>query len=175
MKSTKRIAFLGLLGAVAIVLSYLEGLLPPLPFLPPGAKAGFSNIVTMFSAWYLGLPTSLMLSVVKSLFVLTTRGVTAFCMSLAGGLFSTFVMWLCWKCRASFVITGIFGALTHNTAQLFTAILLTQTPYLFCYYPFLLIFAIIAGTVTGVMLHSLYPSLCRVGKQFNLFNKEDHG
>lgn len=168
MKSAKRVSFLGILGAVAIVLSYLEGLLPPLPFLPPGAKAGFSNIVTMFSAWYLGLPASLTLCLIKSLFVLLTRGVTAFCMSLAGGLLSTFVMWICWKCRFSFVVTGIAGALAHNTAQLVVAMVLTQTPYLVYYYPFLLIFAVAAGTVTGLLLHFLYPPLCQVGKQLNL-------
>lgn len=168
MKQTKSVAFLGILSSVAIVLSFLEGLLPPLPFLPPGAKAGFSNIVTMFSASYLGLTPSLSICLVKSLFVLTTRGVTAFCMSFAGGLLSTLLMWLCFRIRLSLVITGIAGAIAHNTAQLLVAMVLTQTPHLFSYYPFLLLFAIIAGTITGLVLHFLYPSLCRVGNHFKL-------
>ena len=35
-----RVAFTGLLAALAIALSFLEGLLPPLPMMPPGAKLG---------------------------------------------------------------------------------------------------------------------------------------
>lgn len=49
-KKTERIALIGLLGALALVLGILENLLPPLPGMPPGAKAGLSNLVTMFAA-----------------------------------------------------------------------------------------------------------------------------
>ena len=48
-KKTERIALIGLLGALALVLGILENLLPPLPGMPPGAKAGLSNLVTMLS------------------------------------------------------------------------------------------------------------------------------
>ena len=44
-KKTERIALIGLLGALALVLGILENLLPPLPGMPPGAKAGLSNLV----------------------------------------------------------------------------------------------------------------------------------
>jgi heptaprenyl diphosphate synthase len=40
---TKRVALLGILGAQALAVSFLEGLLPALPGLPPGAKPGFST------------------------------------------------------------------------------------------------------------------------------------
>ncbi len=171
MKKTVSIAFLGLLGATAITLSFLEGLLPPLPFLPPGAKAGFSNIVTMFTASYFGLVPTLCICLVKSLFVLITRGVSAFCMSFLGGIVSGFVMWLCFRFRASLLVTGIAGALAHNTAQLFTAMVLTQTPYLFTYYPFLLVFALVAGSITGLILQTVYRPLCRVGQSLRLSKK----
>ena len=36
----KRQAFNGLLGTLALVLSAWEGMLPPIPVLPPGAKLG---------------------------------------------------------------------------------------------------------------------------------------
>ena len=42
-----RVAFTGLLAALAIALSFLEGLLPPLPMMPPGAKLGFVSSVIM--------------------------------------------------------------------------------------------------------------------------------
>ena len=58
-----RVAFTGLLAALAIALSFLEGLLPPLPMMPPGAKLGLSNLATMYAAGSLGLPSGLVLAV----------------------------------------------------------------------------------------------------------------
>ncbi len=167
MNKTFKIAYMGLLGAAAVALSFLEGLLPPLPFLPPGAKAGFSNVITMFAASHLGLGATLTLCLMKSLFVLLTRGFTAFCMSLCGGLLSALVAYLCLQKKQSLLLTGIFGAITHNTAQLLVAMAITQTPYLFFYSPVLLIFAIISGSITGVLLGAIYKSLCHLEKQFS--------
>ena len=48
--NTYKIALFGVLSAVALTLSYLEGLIPTVAFMPPGAKMGFSNIATMFAA-----------------------------------------------------------------------------------------------------------------------------
>ena len=53
-KKAEHIALIGLLGALALVLGILENLLPPLPGMPPGAKAGLSNLVTMFAAGAIG-------------------------------------------------------------------------------------------------------------------------
>ena len=89
-----RVAFTGLLAALAIALSFLEGLLPPLPMMPPGAKLGLSNLATMYAAGSLGLPSALFLAVFKGVFALVTRGGMAGLMSLSGGVVSTVVMWL---------------------------------------------------------------------------------
>ena len=73
------VALTGLLAALALALSFLEGLLPPLPFLPPGAKLGLSNIVTMYAAGTLGLPYAVFLALLKGGFALLTRGAVAGC------------------------------------------------------------------------------------------------
>lgn len=82
MKITKtksyKAAFTGIAAAVAITLSFLEGLIPTAAFMPPGAKAGFSNIAVMFAASEFGLIPALSVTLLKSLFVFLTRGVTAF-------------------------------------------------------------------------------------------------
>ena len=55
--NTKKTAFLGMMAALALVLSFLEGMLiPDIPFLPVGAKPGLSNVVTMFVASTMGFP-----------------------------------------------------------------------------------------------------------------------
>ena len=120
MKARKT-ALLGILCAQAIALSFLENLIPSLPFLPPGAKPGFSNIVTMFTVLTLGLPQAMCITVFKALFALMTRGATAFFMSLAGGVLSTLAMWAATKIKSDpFGLLGasIIAAVCHNAGQL---------------------------------------------------------
>ena len=119
MKARKT-ALLGILCAQAIALSFLENLIPSLPFLPPGAKPGFSNIVTMFTVLTLGLPQAMCITVFKALFALMTRGATAFFMSLAGGVLSTLAMWAATKIKSD--PFGLLGASTiaavcHNAGR----------------------------------------------------------
>ncbi len=153
-------ASLGLLLAQAIALSYVEGLMPSFSFLPPGAKPGFSNIITMFTAAAVGLPDALTIAVLKSVFVLLTRGVTAFFMSLAGGVASVIVMYIIFKYQHGLILTGIIGACTHNLAQLLVSSIIIGKA-VFAYAPFLLLFAVAAGIITGLILRLLMPYLNR--------------
>ena len=87
---TYRVAFMGISGALALVLGFLEHMLiPDIPFLPVGAKPGLSNIVTMYVIETAGLAGGIYITLIKSIFALITRGATAFFMSLCGGLLST--------------------------------------------------------------------------------------
>lgn len=160
--SVKKITLTAVLSSAAIVMSMVESLIPPLPFMPSGARLGLSNIVTMFAADAIGLPTALIIAVVKSVFVFLTRGITAGCMSLAGGLFSTVMMWLILvKLQRSYVLGGVAGALSHNLAQLLIAYFITSTTVLF-YVPFLILFGILAGLLSGVVLKATIPVLLRL-------------
>lgn len=161
-RSVKKLTLTAVLSSAAIVLSFLESLIPPLPFMPPGAKLGLSNIVTMFTAGTLGLPAALTVALVKSVFVFLTRGITAGCMSLAGGLLSTFMMWLLLvKLNRSYILGGIAGALSHNFAQLLVAYIITSTTVLF-YIPFLVLFGVFTGLLSGVVLKVTVPALLRL-------------
>lgn len=156
---SRKIAVCGLLGALALVLTLLEGMLPPIPGLPPGARPGLSNIVTMFAAGSLGLPYALAIALIKGVFAFLTRGVTAGLMSLFGGLMSTLAMWAVWrKTRFSLLFTGVCGALAHNAAQLCIAVLLTGRAALF-YIPAMLLLSIVCGLCTGLVLRLLLPLL----------------
>lgn len=156
---SRKIAVCGLLGALALVLTLLEGMLPPIPGLPPGARPGLSNIVTMFAAGSLGLPYALAIALIKGVFAFLTRGVTAGLMSLSGGLMSTLAMWVVWKkTRFSLLFTDVCGALAHNAAQLCIAVLLTGRAALF-YIPAMLLLSIVCGLCTGLVLRLLLPLL----------------
>lgn len=160
--STRRIALTGILSAEAIALSALEMLIPPIPFLPPGAKPGFSNIVTMFAAREYGFGGAIPVALLKSLFVLVTRGPSAFLMSLFGGLLSACAMCLCFRWnRGALGIIGIsvLSSVAHDLGQLAAACLLTGTPALYAYLPLLLLFAVAAGILTGIVLAAILPAL----------------
>lgn len=160
--SNRKVALLGILGAQALALSFMENLIPPLPGLPPGAKPGFSNIVTMYTAATMGLGEALYITAIKAIFAGLTRGATAFFMSLSGGLLSTFVMFgLMQLKKQPFGIAGIAvaAAVAHNSGQLMAAIVITGTASIIGYAPLLFFFAIVTGLVTGTVLKVVMPAL----------------
>lgn len=157
---TQKVAFTGMLGALALALSAMEMLIPPLPMLPPGAKPGLSNLATMYAAYSAGLGPALSVALLKGLFAGLTRGGTAMLMSLAGGLASTLVTAALLRfCRCfGMVGIGVAGALTHNLAQLGVAALLT-TPAVAAYLPWLLLLGVLTGMLTGFLLKWVLPLL----------------
>ena len=165
MKSN-RVALLGIFGAVALVLSFLESMLvPDIPFLPVGAKPGLSNIITMYIAGTMGFPGAVYITMLKALFALITRGATGAFMSFSGGLLSTVAVCLLIKYQGrvfSYLGLGIVGAVMHNLGQLVAACIVSGTFALMNYGKYLLIFALITGTVTGSVLMVLMPRLEKI-------------
>ena len=157
--AARRVAVTGLLGALALTLSLLEGMLPPVPTLPPGAKLGLSNIAVLFAVQSLGLLPALGIALVKAVFAGLTRGGIAFLMSLSGGLLSTVLVFILSRLRRPGL--GIAGALAHNFGQLLTATLLTSLAAAW-YAPWLIGFGVLFGAVTGVILRVTMPVLNRL-------------
>ena len=162
--NTYKIALFGVLSAVALTLSYLEGLIPTVAFMPPGAKMGFSNIATMFAASSMGIVSALAITFIKALFAGITRGVTAFFMSLCGGILSTVTMYLLFKFskKTGYMAIGIICALVHNSGQLIVAIITAGNLSVLGYAPVLLISGTVTGAVTGTVLRAVMPALERV-------------
>ena len=160
-RTSGRVAFLGILGALALVLAALENLLPPLPVLPAGAKLGLSNVVSMYAAQSMGIFPALCIALVKGFFAGATRGLTAMLMSLSGGCCSTVVVWLLLRRKTplfGYCGIGVSGALMHNAAQLAVAFLLTSSAVLL-YIPWLLLFSVLSGILTGFVLKVILPLL----------------
>ncbi len=164
--NTYKIALFGVLSAVALTLSYLEGLIPTVAFMPPGAKMGFSNIATMFAASSMGIVSALAITFIKALFAGITRGVTAFFMSLCGGTLSTVTMYLLFKLskKTGYMAIGIICALVHNFGQLIVAIITAGNLSVLGYAPVLLISGTVTGAVTGTVLRAVMPALEKVTK-----------
>lgn len=166
--STKRIAMIGVMGALALALSYLETLIPAYPGFPPGAKPGFSNIVTMFLAGSVGIGDAFFITVIKALFAGITRGFTAMLMSSAGGVLSTAaacILLRSKKIKLGYIGIGIICAVCHNIGQLLTACVISGTPSLIVGYgPLLLLFAMVTGFITGTVLKLVIPYLDKLAK-----------
>lgn len=161
--TTKSIALTGILSSQALSLSYLESLIPAIPGFPPGAKPGFSNIIVMFAAQELSPWQAFAITLIKALFAGLTRGITAFFMSLAGGLLSTaaaLIIFKKTKIKFGYIGTAIICAACHNLGQLCIACLLSGTFRLFIGYgPFLLLASALTGFLTGTVLKYVMPAL----------------
>ena len=81
----RQTALLGMLFALSMALSFLESMLTPFFGLMPAMKLGLSNIVVMYAVLFLNRRSALYLVLLKALFALLTRGVTAGFLSLCGG------------------------------------------------------------------------------------------
>ncbi len=175
MKSRK-VAFYGILGALSLTLGFFESvILPEIPFLPPGAKLGLSNLVTMYAAAVGGLSGSLYITALKALFALVTRGATAGLMSFCGGLLSSITVCLLIKKEGkvfSFFGIGVASAVMHNLGQLIAACIITGTPELLNYGKYLMIFSLITGSVTGTVLLLLMPRLRQISSFFKIKQTE---
>lgn len=154
MKKTRKLVFLAVLAALATALHAVE-LMFPNPFPVPGAKLGLANIITLIIlavfGWGEGLVVVVLRVFIGSLLGGTFLGL-GFLLSLSGAVFSLFIMYLLLRFVPGLSIIGVSvgGAAAHNTAQVTVAAVLTQTPYLYYYLPFLLLFSIPTGFFTGV-------------------------
>lgn len=159
-QKTKKIAMTGLMLALAIALSYLESLIPSVGI--PGVKLGLSNTVTMYCLFFLGPVPAFTVALLKSGFVLLTRGAVSGLLSLAGGLCSVAVMLLVNKLGASYGMASVTGALTHNLAQLVVARFITGSVFSWYYLPVLVISGVVMGTVTALVLRLVMPVLEKI-------------
>ncbi|MBQ8026929.1 MAG: Gx transporter family protein [Clostridia bacterium] len=166
----QRTALVGILGAQALALSWLESLIPAFPFLPPGAKPGLSNIVTMFTVSTLRVSDAVFIVLIKAAFAGITRGLTAFLMSLCGGMMSLAAMCLIFKVsknnRLGLIGSGVCCALAHNLGQIIAAAVITDTVTIAGYAPALLIFGVCTGIVTGCVFKAVSPLLIKISKHF---------
>lgn len=158
-----KLTLLAIFCALTVSISYLESMIPISPFLPPGVKPGFANIITMFVCGCFGFVPAIIIVIIKSIFVVITRGIIAFIMSLAGGILSTLISGLLIRYsyfNLSFIFIGIIGSLTHNLTQIIIASLIVSNCMIY-YLPILILLSIITGSITGLILNIILPVLSK--------------
>ena len=144
---------MALLTAAAVVLGYIERLIP-MPGSIPGVKLGLANTVLLYAIYLLDARSAFVLMILKvGLSGLLYAGVSAMMFSLGGGLCSLVMMLLIKKLGGSGVsIIGVsvVGAVFHNVGQTAVAALMVNTAALMGYVPFLLVAAVVTGILTGI-------------------------
>ena len=150
MKKTKRLVLLAMLTAVAMILSYVESLLPSVGI--PGVKMGLANIAVIFALFRFGWKEAAALSLVRVVLVsLLVGSVGAMLYSLAGAVLSLAVMALLRRIdRFSTVGISVAGGVAHNAGQILMAMLILQTKQLLGYLPVLAVSGIAGGVLTGL-------------------------
>jgi len=144
----KSIARIGVFTAFAVMLSFLERMLPaPVPV--PGIKLGLANIVVIIYLYRYGIADAARIQILRILlFSAMFGGVGSAMFSLAGGALSLIVMAAFKKAGVFGVIgVGVAGGVFHNIGQIGMAAAIVQSPALFAYLPVL----IFSGQVTGVL------------------------
>ena len=163
MKKSRSIAFTGLCIALALILAYVEILLPPLYPAVPGIKMGLPNIIIIFLLYRRGPMTALTVSLMRIFLVALLFGNgMSMLYSLAGGILSIGAMILLRLLNLlSEVGVSVAGAVLHNVGQILMAMLLLSTAQLGYY----LVVLIITGTIAGVLIGLCGSLLIRRFKQ----------
>lgn len=161
--TAKKLTKMALLTAAALIIFIVEAQIPnPVPV--PGVKLGLANIVTVYAMFALGPGPTLMILVCRVFLGSVFSGqMMTFFYSMGGGLLCYLSMLVMrrlvtekqiWVCSA-------IGAVFHNLGQVAVAILITKTPGLLAYLPFLLISGVITGIFTGLCAQFVLKRLSR--------------
>lgn len=154
----KRITFLALFASLALLLSYVEMLLPPIFTAVPGIKMGLSNIVIVLILYRFGIIEASVVSFVRLIIsTLLFANISTFWYGLAGAVLSLTVMAILKKLDfLSIVAVSVAGAVLHNIGQMIVAIILLKTPEIGYYMIVLSITGTIAGIFIGICGAFLY-------------------
>ncbi len=151
MKS-KKTSLYGMLLALAMVLSYVEAIIP-INIGVPGVKLGLPNIVTVIGLYSIGPVPTMIISALRILLVSFMFGNTmTLAYSVSGFLLSFITMVILIKIGGfQRTVVSITGGVMHNVGQLVAAVLLLHSEVLFYYLPVLMIAGVVAGTVIGLV------------------------
>lgn len=147
----KRVALIAVSSSLALILSYIEAMLPPLYAAVPGVKLGLANIVIIFVLMRLGLPYAAAVSGVRLLLSSLLFGFSTLPYSAAGALLSLTVMVIMKRIgKFSPVGISVCGGLAHNVGQVLMAMLILGTSGLKYYMIALSVSGVVAGVAVGI-------------------------
>lgn len=150
--NVKKLTQLAMLTGIALIIFVIE-LQIPNPFPIPGVKLGLANIITVYAIYHYR-PSEVMMIVFCRIFLAAvfSDNMMALAYSFSGSVLCLTGMLLLKKLidEKHIWLSSVFGAVLHNIGQITAAILITQTPGVIIYLPFLLVSGCLAGAFTGM-------------------------
>ncbi len=153
----KKLALLGLLTAIALIIFTVEAQLPPIVPIP-GVKLGLANIITVFAVFAIGakegfavLACRIFLGAVfagnfSTIFYSGAGGLCAIAATI--GLKRILTVKQIW-------VAGCIGAVAHSAGQMAAAVVISGTPGLVIYLPVLVVISILTGFLTGLIAQTI--------------------
>lgn len=148
----KKIAYMGLFAAIAIIFGYVESLIPFFAGIP-GIKLGLANLAILFILEKYTWKEAVLVSMVRILVIGFMFGnMFSILYSMAGAALSLTVMTFMKK-TSGFSLLGISvaGGVSHNIGQLIVAALIVENKSLLYYAPVLIISGVITGLLIGIL------------------------
>lgn len=147
---SKKITITALFASFAIILSYIETLIPVIGI--PGVKLGLANLAILISIYLLGGREAIIINCVRIVLVgFMFTNVFSILYSIAGAIFSFIVMMIAKRMNLSMITVGILGGVFHNIGQLIIASFVVETYSVFSYVPILIISGIVTGALIGIL------------------------
>lgn len=148
----KKIPYYGLFAALAILMGYVEMLIPiPVPI--PGVKLGLANVIIIIMMYFMDTKSAFFVSLIRVILSgLLFAGFAGLLYSLAGAMLSFVVMALLKKTnKFSIVGVSIAGGVFHNVGQIIVAALAVENVRMAYYLPFLLVSGVVTGMLIGIV------------------------
>lgn len=160
---TKRMVTLSALIAVAMILSYVESMIPAFVAVP-GVKMGLSNIATVFALYTLGWPYAICVSAVRVvLSALLFGNVVGLIYSLSGAALALLGMILLQRLNSfSSIGVSVAGGVLHNAGQIIAACIVMKTVGISVYFIPLVISGSISGVLIGVVSGMLVERIKKI-------------
>lgn len=161
--TAKQLTTCAVLAALALALSYVEGMFPmPLPL--PGFKLGLANIVTVYALYALGAAPALSILLVRLLLGAMFAGnASALIYSMLGGFSAMLAMIALSRARAlSIYGVSVGGAAAHNCGQVAAAMLTLGSAAPLAYLPALLVVALFTGALTALIASALFRAMEKI-------------
>ena len=159
--NTNKMIVLALFTCTALLLSYIESLIPFFAGVP-GMKLGLPNLAVVFLLWRYGYKEAAMVNVLRIIMSGFLFGnLFSILFSISGALVSFIAMYIAKKCRFSEYAVSMVGAVFHNIGQILVAMWIVQTVSVVVYVPILLMAALITGYVIGMIANLMLKYMPR--------------
>ena len=147
----RKIASVGMLTALAMVLGFVETLIP-INLGIPGMKIGLANLIVIIAFYLFDIKTGVIVSLLRIVLIAMTFGnVSMMIYSISGATLSLLCMIIAKQIKAfSMVGRSIIGVIMHNVGQIICAAVVVRTNGVFTYLPVLLIAGVVSGMLIGI-------------------------